>query len=110
MTYRVAVASSDGKYINQHFGHARQFLIFELAPGEDFRFLELRETSPPCNGGEHHDDKLKRAVEAVADCQYLLVSQIGPGAAQLAQSKGVKPFVYPEFIDIALEKLQKYLI
>lgn len=109
MNYRVAVASSDGKYINQHFGHARQFLIFELEPGADFRFLELRETNPPCDGGEHHDDKLNRAVRAVTDCQFLLVSHIGPGAAQLAKSKGVIPFAYPDFIDIALDKLQKHL-
>ena len=29
MPLRVAVASSDGKFINQHFGHAEQFLIFD---------------------------------------------------------------------------------
>ena len=30
MTIRVAVGSSDGKYINQHFGHSQKFLIFDI--------------------------------------------------------------------------------
>ncbi len=30
MTIRVAVGSSDGKYVNQHFGHAQKFLIFDI--------------------------------------------------------------------------------
>lgn len=40
MSFKVAVASSDGKYINQHFGWAQQFLIFEIDDNGEYKFLE----------------------------------------------------------------------
>ena len=48
MAIRAAVASSDGKIINKHFGKADYFLIFELRDGE-FRYIEKRNTAPCCN-------------------------------------------------------------
>ena len=30
MSYKLAIATSDGKFVNQHFGRANQFLIVEL--------------------------------------------------------------------------------
>ena len=33
---RIAVASKDGISINQHFGHAREFLIFDVSKRLDF--------------------------------------------------------------------------
>ena len=30
VSFKVAVASSDGKFVNQHFGMTQQFLIFEI--------------------------------------------------------------------------------
>lgn len=42
---KVAVVSSDGKVINQHFGKASRFLIFEVNCDE-IRFIEVRETIP----------------------------------------------------------------
>ena len=46
MAYKVAVTSSDGKFINQHFGRAQQFLIFEIDDEGDYKFLELRKNDP----------------------------------------------------------------
>ena len=40
MSFKVAVASSDGKYVNQHFGMAQQFLIFEIDDEGNYKFLE----------------------------------------------------------------------
>lgn len=104
MAVKVAVASSDGKVVNRHFGHSKVFLIFKIN-SEGFEFLETRENTPPCNEQEHHDDKLLRSVELLADCGAVLVSQIGLGAAQLLKSRGITPYVIPDFIDEALKKL-----
>lgn len=104
MSYKVAVASSDGKVVNRHFGHTKQFLVFDIE-GDKFNFLELRENFPPCTGQEHHDDRLAGAVDLVADCRAVLVSQIGPGAAELLVSRGIQPYVLPEFIEDALNQL-----
>ncbi|WP_272942742.1 NifB/NifX family molybdenum-iron cluster-binding protein [Methanobacterium formicicum] len=47
MPIRVAAASSDGKYVNQHFGKADKFLIFDIKDNGEHEFIELRETAPP---------------------------------------------------------------
>ena len=48
---RVAVASSDGKVINQHFGKAIQFLSFELNK-DSYKFLQLRINQPACEASD----------------------------------------------------------
>ncbi|MGF7396442.1 NifB/NifX family molybdenum-iron cluster-binding protein [Thermoanaerobacterium thermosaccharolyticum] len=30
MIHRIAIASRDGKMVNEHFGHARRFIIVDL--------------------------------------------------------------------------------
>ncbi|MDR3592122.1 MAG: NifB/NifX family molybdenum-iron cluster-binding protein [Negativicutes bacterium] len=109
MAFRVAVASSDGKFINQHFGRAQAFLIYELNEGdsEGFRFVERRETKPPCSYQQHDDDLLTAAAALVSDCRTVLVSQIGPGAVQALAAHGVNALEAPAFIDEALAKLGK---
>ena len=64
MSVRVAVASSDGKYINQHFGHAHQFLIFDVQGEHDYKFLgNSRTLLPSCNGGDHSSGALEKHFE-----------------------------------------------
>ena len=94
MVLRVAVASTDGKFINQHFGHAPQFLIFDINDDGSYEFLELRENAPSCTGGNHASGALKGTLDI-----------IGPGASQFLLSHGIQPFMIPTFIDEALNKL-----
>lgn len=107
MAYKVAVASSDGKVINQHFGRATQFLIFQINDNKP-EFIELRNTAPFCNGGEHDDNKLLSSAELLTDCRAVLVSQIGNGAVQVLKSKGVDAFDIKDLIEDALHSLIKY--
>lgn len=46
--YKVAVASSDGIVVNQHFGRADTFFIYEVAGTGNYRFLETRTVTPVC--------------------------------------------------------------
>ncbi|MBI4856345.1 MAG: dinitrogenase iron-molybdenum cofactor biosynthesis protein [Acetobacterium woodii] len=85
---RIAAASSDGKLINQHFGHAKDFYIFEK-DADRFRYLELRTGKPFCNGGEHDDDELEDAINLIEDCSYVLVTQIGNGAELELNKRGI---------------------
>jgi predicted Fe-Mo cluster-binding NifX family protein len=101
---KVAIASSDGKMVNQHFGHAKQFLIFELS-GDGFDFLELRANVPTCNQGKHEVADLDRAAELIKDCTYLVASQIGQGAAGVLLAKGIRAYVDADFIENTLSKL-----
>ena len=105
MSLRVAVASNDGKVINQHFGHAQEFLIFDLNDDGTFEFVETRENIPTCNGGDHSISALDSTLDIIKDTKIVLVSQIGPGASQYLISNGIQPFMMPTYIDEALEKL-----
>jgi len=104
MAYKVAVASSDGKVINRHFGHAEQFLVFELGE-EEFRFLESRDNLPPCLFQEHDEELFDRTVALLSDCRVVLASRIGPGAAAALEARGVKSYAVPNYIDEALQRL-----
>jgi len=108
MAYRIAVASSDGKVVNQHFGKATKFLIFEVNDLNKSEFLEIRDASPFCNNGEHDDNRLLSAAEALEDCRAVLVAQIGNGAVGALARKGIDAFDIHGLIDSALEKLVKY--
>lgn len=107
MSLRVAVASSDGKVINQHFGRAGIFLVFDVDE-KGYRFVEERKSDPPCQLGEHDDNALDRTVGLIADCGIVLASMIGPGAEQAMNTRGIRAYAISDYIDRALEKLVKY--
>lgn len=110
MAVRVAVASSDGKFINQHFGHAQQFLIFEIDDEGKYEFIELRENVPTCSGGDHTSGALESTLDIIKDTQIVLISQIGPGASQFLLLNGIQPYMIPTFIEEALDKLSARLV
>lgn len=105
MSFKVAVASSDGKYVNQHFGMTQQFLIFEIDEEGNYKFLELRKNVPACDVGGHTDEAMARSVELISDCKAVLASQIGPGAVNILAAHGIEAYVAPAFIDVALKEL-----
>ncbi|SHH54636.1 Predicted Fe-Mo cluster-binding protein, NifX family [Sporobacter termitidis DSM 10068] len=104
MPLRIAAASSDGKVVNRHFGAARQFLIFDV-DGAGIRFVEKRESEPPCSQGAHDDQKLQHTIRLMADCDAVLVSRIGPVAAALLAQSGISAMEFGGFIEDAVYKL-----
>ena len=105
MSFKVAVASSDGKYVNQHFGWAQQFLIFEINDEGEYKFLETRKNTPACDVGGHTDEAMARSAELISDCEAVLASQIGHGAVNALASYGIEAYMAPTFIDTALKEL-----
>ncbi len=101
MERKVAVASSDGKRIDEHFGRARRFRVYRFGEGE-WLHLEDRESLPPCEGGAHDDDLLDRVVDLVADCRWVVVSQIGSTAIDALIARRVLPLVIQGTVDEAL--------
>ena len=108
--YKIAVASSDGKVVNQHFGHSRQFIVFEVVDeAGNWSFYETRITNPVCSNGEHKVSSMQEVVALLSDCKAVVVSQIGIVAEQSLNSEGVLVFSSPDFIDIALEEVIRRL-
>lgn len=108
MSYKIAIASSDGKFVNQHFGKAQQFLIVELKDDGSYEFLETRKNKPACQV-EGHDSSIQDSLDLISDCDGVLVSQVGPGAADMLIERGVQPIIIPMLIDDALKKVYQLI-
>ncbi|WOO37462.1 NifB/NifX family molybdenum-iron cluster-binding protein [Anaerocolumna sp. AGMB13020] len=108
MAYKIAIASTDGKVVNQHFGRAEYFYIGEVNDREEFRYLEERKLTPVCQGKEHEAEVLYNIAERLADCRYILVSQIGPSAEYVLNKKGITVLTIRHYIDSAVNKLMEY--
>lgn len=104
-SYKIAAASSDGIVVNQHFGHAATFLIFEVTSDGHFRFIETRTVEPVCSYGNHDDGKLIENLQKLQDCKYLLVSKIGIGASIQAEQLGITPMELPYVIEESIRKV-----
>lgn len=110
MSFKIAVASSDGKVVNQHFGRSRQFLVFEISDTGEWDFREIRSTSPACTNGDHNDSSLDRLINEISDCSVVVVSQIGYGAEQALRELGIRAYIMPDLIYTAINKVISSLI
>jgi nitrogen fixation protein NifB len=75
----MAVASKGGGVINEHFGHAREFLIYEVT-AQGTKLIGHRKTGRYCSGGEtcgEEEDVLGGIVAALAGCEAVLCAKIG---------------------------------
>jgi predicted Fe-Mo cluster-binding NifX family protein len=107
MAYKIALASTDGKVVNQHFGHVNCFLIAEITENE-YNCVELRAVPPCCNGGGKHETATFDAVlELLHDVQAIIVSRIGPFASNYLERAGKIVYEAPYPIEPLLQKMIK---
>lgn len=106
MELKVAVASTEGKTVNQHFGHARIFHIYRITNNTP-ELIELRQTFAACSGQQHDVYALERVALSIADCHAVIAAQIGPGAIDLLLDHRIRAFALPGPIDEAFEVLMR---
>ena len=104
MEIRIAVASSDGVSVDQHFGRAHQFRIYRLIDNSS-EFIEVRNTDPACSGQQHSNTGLEQTAARIADCQGVVISQIGAGAIDLLIAQRTLPFTMEGSVNEALQVL-----
>lgn len=110
MKYKIAIASTDGKVVNQHFGRTEVFYIVEAdSKDKGFVYREKRETSPVCKGQDHDDNDLAALAYMLLDCDYVLVSRIGAGARAALKKNGTEVFELPGFIEESIQRLISYI-
>jgi len=106
-TYRIAAASTDGKTIDEHFGKAAYFLIFEI--GKEGRILvEKRAVTPLSRNDKHTEDGLLSSIEALKDCTAVIAARIGGPVKRALEINGISVFEKTDSIDNALSKLAAY--
>ena len=72
----VAVATQGGGRINQHFGHATEFQVFEV-DADGVRFAFHRRCDNYCVGGAGEDDRLALVIAALEGIDTILCAKIG---------------------------------
>jgi predicted Fe-Mo cluster-binding NifX family protein len=107
---KIAVITEDGQTISQHFGRAPYYLVFTV---EDKEIVskELRdkvghqqfaqephehesENDPRGHGfGAPSDAKHARMIEAIRDCEAVIVRGMGRGAYLAMEQANIRPFV-----------------
>lgn len=116
---KVAFATTGGMRIDEHFGRAGAFAVYDVGAqghefvetrrfseeGPDVRIVETR------GMGQVHDEALDGKIDRLADCRIVYFTEIGaPSAAKLVR-RGVMPLkVQPgDTIDSALSALASKL-
>ncbi|TWB30558.1 nitrogen fixation protein NifB [Nitrospirillum bahiense] len=90
ITLLVAVATKGSGLINEHFGHAKEFQVYELSTA-GAKFVGHRRVDLYCQGGFGDEDSLQTVIRAINDCHAVFVAKIGgcPKADLLAA--GIEP-------------------
>lgn len=104
---RVAVASQDGRFIDECFGRARQYRIYQAGP-RGYQLAGIRTSPIPCRE-QHHDERLlAQAIELLADCGLVLAGRIGPQALRQLQARGMAGLTVHLEINEALRRLYRW--
>jgi nitrogen fixation protein NifX len=113
---KVAFATMDGINVDEHFGRAGMFAVYEITEA-GYRFVEMRKFAEGMDKavadtkdmGPLHDSAVQGKVDRLADCKLVYLTEIGgPSAARLVK-KGIMPMKVKEPIPIesALDQLEQ---
>jgi nitrogen fixation protein NifX len=97
---KLAFATTDSKYVNQHFGSAKGFAIYEVTP-DSVEQLEATQFGVLAQDG--NEDKLDEKLEILSGCTAVYCQAAGPSAVKRLMSIGVQPVKVSEGCEI--EKL-----
>jgi nitrogen fixation protein NifX len=109
MSVKIAFATSDRKAVNQHFGAAEAFAIYEVSE-HDAKLIEVAEFIETAMDG--HEGKLAAKVELLGDCAAVYCNAAGASAIQQLLAGGIQPMRVEEgsAIEELLSGLQKNLV
>ena len=86
-TLRIAVASKDDIRVDQHFGHAESFLVYDVT-ADGVTPLGRREIASYAEGED--EDPRQTTRRMLADCKVLLVAKIGPNPQEQLAAAGIE--------------------
>ncbi len=113
----MAVATKGQGVINEHFGHAKEFVIYRVG-AEEIEHVGQRKVDLYCGGvsdcpdESEQDNRLQGHLDALSDCSAVLCAKIGFGPWQQLEALGIAPsgeYAY-ESIDRALRQFYQHLL
>ncbi len=100
----IAVATGGGRLINEHFGEASEFLVYE-ASSQGARLVGVRKTQRYCTGPSNcatGEEILASAVRALEGCAAVLCAKIGFRPWRALEAAGIVPNA--EHADLPIEQ------
>lgn len=112
-----AVSSKSGILVDQHFGHAIDFYIYEYS-NKAISFKERRSVLKYCNGpdccddtGEgNKDNKMDAIIETIKDCDGVLTMRIGEEPKQRLKNRSIEIFTTYDRIEDAVKQAVKLIV
>ena len=87
----IAVASKSGTEVDQHFGHAERFLVYDCAAGQPQLVREVL-VEKYCSYDPDHvfrKPQFQAIVEALAGCRAVITAMIGGYPLQALEKAGM---------------------
>lgn len=97
---QVAIVSTDGVNVNDHFGKATRFLIYEIGP-DGQSLLTVRNIETLSIGDRSHSfdqDRFKAVADALEGCKRVYCTKIGDRPADELKQLMVEPVIYQGLI------------
>jgi len=91
----IAIASSDGETINEHFGKANRLFIYDFA-GERLTLLFVRAVTPLSTGDPGHafdPQRMAATMEALRNCARVYCTRIGERPREELEKAGIEVVV-----------------
>jgi nitrogen fixation protein NifB len=94
---RIAVTTKGGGVINEHFGHAKEFLVYEASP-EGIRFIGPRKVNNAycvgpdvCPDGAEKGTVLEAILDSLSDCSAVVSAKVGIEPWSQLEAAGITP-------------------
>jgi nitrogen fixation protein NifX len=107
LTMKVAFASTDKIHVDEHFGRAEVFYLWEIGPEE----AEFSGVVQVRTEGDDEADRIEARCAGLSDCALVYVAEIGGPAAARLVAKKIHPIKSKdrEPIAVVVKKLQEVL-
>ncbi len=115
MRTRIAFASSDRRLVDQHFGAAEAFAIYELALDDrriaEARLVEVAQFHDTDTAMDGHEGKLAGKIALLQGCAAVYCNAVGASAIKQLLAAGIQPMKVDEgsAIDALLTRLDQSL-
>ncbi len=93
---QVAIVSTNGVDVNEHFGKATRFLIYEIGT-TGAKLLSERKTESLSVGDPDHpfdQERLTGVIKTIKDCERVYCTKIGDRPAAELRKLGIEPVIY----------------
>lgn len=111
-SFRFAVSSKGGLIVNEHFGHTREFTIYDWSGGQA-HYIGKRAVGQYCGGEDCGDEKtgvMEDLLETISDCDAVLCMRIGSEPKSRLTANGKAVFMTYDRIEKAVCEAAKSLM